>query len=134
VTLFYGILDDAQRSLIWASAGHEPTTWYRAAERRIEELPNTGMLLGVEPNAPYRRSGPVVLAPGDILVLGTDGIWEARDDSGRLFGKDRFHRIIQESASLGAGEICDRVIDAVTMFVQPSPHSDDITLIVVKAR
>ena len=121
VTLFYGILDDAQRSLVWASAGHEPATWYRASTARIEELPNTGMLLGVEPEAHYRQAGPVVLAPGDILVIGTDGIWEAHDDAGRLFGKDRFHRIVQDAAALSANEICDRIIDAVAMFVHPRP-------------
>jgi phosphoserine phosphatase RsbU/P len=134
VTLFYGILDDAQRSLVWASAGHEPVTWYRAAMARIEEMPNTGMLLGVEPKANYRQAGPVILAPGDILVIGTDGIWEAHDDAGRLFGKDRLHRIVQDAAALSATEICDRIIDAVAMFVRPAPHSDDITLIVVKAK
>jgi serine phosphatase RsbU (regulator of sigma subunit) len=134
VTLFYGILDDEQRSLVWSSAGHEPATLYRASTGQIEELPNTGMLLGVLPTAVYRQAGPVTLAPGDILVLGTDGIWEAHDDAGRFFGKDRLHRIVQESAGLTPEEICDRIIDAVSLFVQPDAHSDDITLIVVKAK
>ncbi len=134
VTLFYGILDDVRRSLVWTSAGHEPATWYHASNRQIEELPNTGMLLGVLPDAVYRQAGPVTFAPGDILVVGTDGIWEAHDDSGHYFGKERFHRIIQDAAALSATEICDRIIDSVTMFSHPAPRSDDITLIVVKAR
>jgi serine phosphatase RsbU (regulator of sigma subunit) len=134
VTLFYGVLDDRQRSLVWASAGHEPATLYRAATRRIEELPNTGMLLGVLPTAVFRQAGPVTLAPGDILVVGTDGIWEAHDDDGHFFGKDRLHRIIEETAGADAEEICSRIIESVAMFVRPAPHSDDITLIVVKAR
>ena len=134
VTLFYGILDDSQRSLVWASAGHEPVTWYHASSGQIEELPNTGMLLGVLPSATYRQAGPVILAPGDVLVLGTDGIWEAHDDGHRFFGKDRLHQIVQDTASLSAEGICERIIDTVAMFVHPASHTDDITLIVVKAK
>jgi sigma-B regulation protein RsbU (phosphoserine phosphatase) len=134
VTLFYGILDDRQRSLVWASAGHEPATWYHAATGQIEELPNTGMLLGVLPTAVFKQAGPITLAPGDILVIGTDGIWEAHDEAGRFFGKDRLHRIVQDAAGLRPNEICDRIIDSVATFVHPASHSDDITLIVVKAK
>jgi serine phosphatase RsbU (regulator of sigma subunit) len=134
VTLFYGILNDAQRSLVWASAGHEPATWCHASTRRIEELPNTGMLLGVSPTAVYGQAGPVTFAPGDILVVGTDGIWEAHDNGGHFFGKDRLHRIVQDAADLSADQICDRIIDSVALFAHPAPRADDITLIVVKAK
>jgi sigma-B regulation protein RsbU (phosphoserine phosphatase) len=134
VTLFYGILDDRRRSLIWASAGHEPATLYRAKTARIEELPNTGMLLGVLPEAAFRQGGPVILEPGDCLVLGTDGIWEAHDETGRFFGKERLFQIVRDNASLSAEALCERIIEAVSTFVHPIPHSDDVTVIVVKAK
>jgi sigma-B regulation protein RsbU (phosphoserine phosphatase) len=134
VTLFYGLLDNEARTLVWASAGHEPAFWYRAESGRIEELPNTGMPLGVAADAGFDQAGPVVLAPGDVLVVGTDGIHEARDSQGRFFGKERFLEVIRSKASRSADEVCDAVIDSVTQFVYPASRTDDITLIVIKAK
>ncbi len=134
VTLFYGLLDDEARALVWASAGHEPALWYHADSGRIEELPNTGMPLGVLADAAFEQAGPVVLHPGDVLVVGTDGIHEAQDPQGRFFGKERFLEIIRANAMRSADEICHAVIDTVTGFVQAAPRTDDITLIVIKAK
>ncbi|MBN2129133.1 MAG: SpoIIE family protein phosphatase, partial [Sedimentisphaerales bacterium] len=134
VTLFYGLLDSETRALVWASAGHEPAIWYHAETGRVEELPNTGMPLGVMADTPFEQAGPIVLAPGDVLVVGTDGIHEAQDLQGQFFGKPRFLEAIRSQASLSADEICDAVIDDVTQFVHPASRTDDITLIVIKAK
>ncbi len=134
VTLFYGLLDNEARTLVWASAGHEPAIWYHAETGRIEELPNTGMPLGVRADAAFEQAGPVVLAPGDVLVVGTDGIHEAQDAQSGFFGKERFLEIIRSQASLSADEICSAVIDDVTQFVHGASRTDDITLIVIKAK
>ena len=132
VTLFYGVLDDTARSLIWASAGHEPAIWYHADNGRIDELPNTGVPLGIHEGAVFQQGGPVILEPGDILLVGTDGIWEAQDPGGQFFGKERFLDIICSSAGLSADQICTTVIDRVAQFVHPASRTDDITLIVIK--
>jgi len=65
--------------------------------------------------------------------MGTDGICEARDCRGELFGRERLHSLIAGSAERAAGEICDTVIDEVAKFVYPASRSDDVTLIVVRA-
>ena len=134
VTLFYGLLDNEARALVWASAGHEPAIWYHAETSQIEKLPNTGMPLGIRADATFEQAGPVVLAPGDVLVVGTDGIHEAQDPQGRFFGKERFLEIIRTKASSSADEICSAVIDDVTQFVHGASRTDDITLIVIKAK
>ncbi|MBP8305229.1 MAG: SpoIIE family protein phosphatase, partial [Phycisphaerae bacterium] len=134
MTLFYGILEDATRSLTWVSAGHEPAIWVHARSGRIEELPSTGLPLGVEPDADFDQAGPVILEPGDILAVGTDGIREARNQAGEFFGMERFLEILRDQAALPADQICAAVIDGVIQFVDPAPRTDDITLIVVKAK
>jgi sigma-B regulation protein RsbU (phosphoserine phosphatase) len=134
VTLLCGLLDDRTRSLVWASAGHEPALWRHARTGLIEELPNTGLPLGVLDDATYEQAGPVVLEPGDILVMGTDGICEARNSRDQFFGTERLRDLMEKSAGLTASQICDLIIDEVAQFVSPAARTDDVTLIVVKTR
>jgi phosphoserine phosphatase RsbU/P len=134
ITLFYGILEDRTRSLTWVSAGHEPAIWYHVRTGQVEELANTGMPLGIERNATYEQAGPITLEPGDILIMSTDGIREARNRDDEFFGSDRLVDILRGKAGLSADQICTAIIDAVTRFVLPTPRTDDITLIVVKAK
>lgn len=134
VTLFCGLLDDQTRSLVWASAGHEPALWRHARTGRVEELSNTGLPLGVLDDTTYQQAGPIVLEPGDILVMGTDGIGEARNAHDEFFGAERLRSLMEKGAGLTANQICDLIIDEVAGFVTPGARTDDVTLIVVKAR
>ncbi len=131
MTLFYGILDDKSRKLVWASGGHDPALWYCRETDKIEELPNTGMPMGLMEDASFEQAGPVLLKSGDTVVVGTDGIWEAQDKDGNMFGKERLCRIISSEKG-SAKEICLTVINSVTEFCGSVPQMDDITLIVVK--
>ncbi len=133
VTLFHGILDDRNCSFIWASAGHEPAFWLHAQSGQIEELPNTGMPLGIHHDAVFDQAGPVVPEPGDLLVVGSDGIWEARNEHQQFFGKDRFFRVLQDHVQETAEAISGAVIDAVAAFVGPGQRTDDVTVVVIKA-
>ena len=134
VTLFCGLLDDGARSLVWASAGHEPALWRHARTGLIEELANTGLPLGVLGDTAYEQAGPVILEPGDILVMGTDGIGEARDSRDQFFGTERLRNLMEKAAALAANQICDLIIDEVARFVSPAARTDDVTLMVAKAR
>ncbi len=131
VTLFLGILDDDSRSLTWASGGHDPAVWYHADNDTFEELPNTGMLMGMFEEAPFEQAGPVYLQPGDVLAVGTDGIWESRDPQGNLFGKERFYESLR-GAKGSAEDICEAVLERVRAFCGPAARQDDITLVVLK--
>ncbi|MHC4585713.1 MAG: SpoIIE family protein phosphatase [Planctomycetota bacterium] len=132
ITLFYGILDANQKSLVWVSGGHDPALWYHKDNDKIEELPNTGMPVGIMENTSFEQGGPVIFKAGDVVVIGTDGIWEAQNESGVMFGKDRLRNIIIRENEKSATEICSQIIDNVTNFSSSTPQLDDITLVVIK--
>jgi sigma-B regulation protein RsbU (phosphoserine phosphatase) len=132
MTLFYGVLHAEQRSLCWTSAGHDPAMWLRRSSGQIEELPNTGIPLGIIAEADFRCDGPVRLQSGDIVLIGTDGIWEARSPNGEMFGKQRLREVLAGACDRAAGEIHAAVVDAVGEFRASVPQADDITLVVVK--
>jgi sigma-B regulation protein RsbU (phosphoserine phosphatase) len=133
MTLFYGLLDDDSRSLVWVSGGHDPALWYHKAGGDIEELPNTGMLMGLTEEAGYDQAGPVRLEKGDLVVIGTDGIWETQNIDGEAFGKERFLDIIRAASDRKAQDICLEVTESVTRFRGSAEQTDDITLVVAKA-
>jgi len=133
MTLFYGILDDKDRTLIWASAGHDPALWYHKDSGQFEELPNTGLPLGVLPEASFEQGGPVTFQSGDILLVGTDGIWEAINSSYEMFGKQRFYDTVRAHHDVSAAKIYTAVIRAVHDFCAGAPQMDDITLLTLKA-
>ncbi len=131
VTLFCGILDDEDCSLTWASGGHDSAIWRHAETGAIEELANTGMLMGIFEEALFEQTGPLELGRGDVVVIGTDGIWEARDASGSFFGKERLYEILHETHGT-AREICDTIVAAVSAFCGSGPREDDITVVVLR--
>ena len=131
MTLFYAILDTEDRTLHWTSAGHDPALWLRRSTGEIEELPNTGMALGVIEEADYTQAGPVRIDLGDIVLIGTDGIWETRNPDGEFFGKQRLRDLIASCAGRSAEEIRQAVIDAVGAFRRVRPQEDDVTLVVI---
>ena len=133
ITLFYGILDANQKSLIWVSGGHDPALWYHKDNGKIEELPNTGLPVGITEDASFEQGGPVSLKAGDIVVIGTDGIWEAQNERGVMFGKERLRNIVIRESEKPANEICSGIIEDVTNFRSPAPQLDDITLVVIKS-
>ncbi len=133
MTLFYALLDLEQRSLCWISAGHGPVFRYRSADRALEEIPSTGMPVGIMEDAEYRRACFAMLEPGDFLAIGTDGIWEARNPQGEMFGVERFTEVLQAQAAQSAEVMHDAVMEAVQEFRGEEPQDDDVTLVVVKA-
>jgi len=132
MTLFYAVLDAQRRSLVWTSGGHDPALWLQQADGEIRELPNTGVPLGIVEGASYEQAGPIELNSGDIVLVGTDGIWEARDPADEMFGKDRLREIMSASADRSATQIHDAIVDAVREHRQSRPQEDDVTLVVIK--
>ncbi len=132
VTAFYGLYDPATRRLEYASAGHNPPRLRRCNSRRVEALDGAQSLpLGLFPEVGYAGSS-AQLAPGDRLVLFTDGVIDATDVSEAMFGLDRldasFAGCHGDAASLLAG-----LIDDLRAFCGDAPVLDDRTLVVARA-
>ncbi len=132
MTLFYGLLDDQRKTLSWTSAGHDPAIWRKAETGEFTELHNTGMALGVMHDAEFGRSDPVTLHAGDIVLVGTDGIWEAADTSRQMYGKERLIELIDQHKDESAQQIAASVVESVLDFCSGAPQADDITLLVIK--
>ncbi len=92
-----------------------------------------GIPLGVLADTDFQQGGPVTLDSGDIVLVGTDGIWEAHNPAGEMFGKQRFREIMATTTNRTAEQIHHAVVDAVKEFCASAPQEDDITLVVIKA-
>ena len=87
MTLFYLTVDPANKSLSWVRAGHDAALVYNPSTDGFEELFGPGMALGLDENYRYEENERAILAKGELIFLGTDGIWETRNPDGRLYGK-----------------------------------------------
>ena len=132
MTLFYLAIDSDRKTIQWVRAGHDPGMLYRRTPGSIEELDGAGMALGVDPEWSYSVQKADGLQAGDIVLLGTDGIWEAFNGDGVMFGKEAVKKILREQSDQPAGVILDSVFDAVASHVGETKIADDMTLIVVK--
>lgn len=133
MSLFLGVLDPERRLLTYGSAGHNPPLLVRASGG-MEQLRCTGPVLSVFEDAPYRLSGEIPLGSGDALVLYTDGIYEAHDEKGEMYGEERFHASLEGHvrADKDADAVVAGVIDDLSGFCAGHPLDDDITCLVLR--
>lgn len=132
LTLFLGRLAPRQRLLYWNSAGHGPVFCYRPQQGRIIELPPSDIPLGIDPRARYPNPEPLLLECGDILLIGTDGLWEARNPQGEMFRSERLRQIIASHREKSARSIYQLIMRKIRDFCQDQPAEDDMTLMVIK--
>lgn len=132
VTLFLGVLDPATGVLTYANAGHNPPLCFRAdGAGKVQPLPQTGIPLGMFEGKSWGRES-VRLAPGDVLLLYTDGITEAQNGREEMFGSERLLRTARQNLSASAEGFQNALLDAVGGFVGETPQFDDIALMVLK--
>ena len=125
---------DTPSLLRWIRAGHDPAMLYEPASGMFSELDGQGMALAVVEGFEFQEYSRPVPPPGSVLLIGTDGIWEAHGPDGTMFGKDRVRHILRSQADRSAEQILQAVLDALTEFVGPAKAEDDITLMVFKFR
>ena len=116
LTLFYGILNANTRSLQWNSAGHGPVLLYRSRQGQFSELPTTGIPLGIDEKATFPPARTINLDSGDILLIGTDGIWEARNPKGEMFETHRLRQVLATWSEKSARDICHAITEKVEKF------------------
>jgi len=131
VSAFLGVLDPSSGRLDYGNAGHNPPLLLRSGDGEMQELARTGMVLGVLEDEVW-ESRSLELAPGDALVLYTDGATDAQDEEGAFFGEERLQETVQASRGKPASEMKDALLTALAKFVGQAPQADDITLLVIK--
>ena len=132
VTLFYGVLQLSTGRFTYASGGHNPPV-LRNADGRVRLLPRPrGMALAVDPDAPFAE-GELRLEPGDTLFLYTDGVTEALDAQGRLFGDAAMLATLAAlPQDAPAEDYPRRIVAALEAFAGDAPQADDITCVALR--
>lgn len=137
ITLFYLRLEKGGRepggNLIWARAGHDPAVIFDPATGTFIELNGRGISLGVSAEYAYDEYSRPGLKPGQVLVMATDGLWEARNHEGEMFGKQRFLEMVQCHSGEHAEDLVMSLIREVRKFQADLSPDDDMTLVAVKA-
>jgi len=132
MTLFYSTIDLRQKIFRWVRAGHDAAFFYDGASNSFTQLDGGGLPLGVTGDVEYEQHRRTIV-PGQIIVIGTDGIWETRNPQNEMFGKARLRKIIQDQAHKSARDIIKSVFDTLNDFRYPlDKKSDDITLVIIK--
>ena len=128
-TAFYGVIDMEKGMLYYSNAGHN-TIFLAHADNSIDRLENNGPVVGVVKDLPFQASSHT-LRNGDRLVLYTDGVIEARDESAKLYGEDRLTEIIQKNMTSDVKDFTEHVFSDLQAFCGNSPRSDDIALFAI---
>jgi len=134
VTLVYMVLDPVvdQRRIRWVSAGQGPLLFFDADKNTFEDLEVKDIPLGVEQNWNFQEMCRQAWPTNGILVIGTDGVWEAENEDGTAFGKEGMMETLRANAHLSAAEICNAFDVRLRDFRGAKPQRDDVTLVVVK--
>lgn len=132
MTLFYLLIDARSRHLQWVSAGHDPAVLYDPASDSFDELAGEDIPMGLDADWKYNEFNRDGFRSGQVLMIGTDGIWESRNSAGQMFGKQRMREVMRATAGLSAAEIAKAVTVALGEFRAGHLQEDDVTMVVVK--
>ncbi len=130
VTAFLGVLDGASGRFVYSNAGHNAPLVV-SADGTVARLEAGGLILGIFEDVAY-ETGEAALAPGDRLVLFTDGVTEAMDEHDEQWGEERLIELVRASADLGSAALLGRIVEAVRRFEGARGASDDVTLVVAR--
>jgi serine phosphatase RsbU (regulator of sigma subunit) len=127
-TMFYGVLSE-DGALTYCNAAHNPPFLLRGD--RVDRLDTGGLMLGAFDQVSYQE-GKIVLAPGDWLIVFSDGISEAVNPSGEEFGDHRLLDCVQASRMGTPSVVVAKLLEAVSVFRGASTQNDDVTVLVLR--
>jgi len=132
VSTFYGVLDPCIGDLSYASGGHEWPVLYRAAAGECQALfSDQSLLLGIQANHRYLEF-TTRMEPGDLLLMYTDGVTEARSPGGDFFTEERLYTLVTQYAGQGCSVLVAALDEALKQFTAGADPSDDITLLAIQ--
>jgi serine phosphatase RsbU (regulator of sigma subunit) len=132
MTMVLVTIDGERGALRLSSAGHDPPFIYDPEQNTFIELDAGGLPLGIMRGEQYPEAIHGPLPIGAIILASTDGVWEAQDESGEMFGKERVCEILRANAHREAREIADALHDGVQAFCGDARQLDDITFVVAR--
>lgn len=130
-TAFLAEYDAANRTLDYINAGHNNPILRRASDL-IERLDVGGLPFGIMPEVKY-ESAQVTLAPGDWLIIFTDGLVEAENSRQEEYGEARLLNAIEMNRAVDPGEMLKRMMAELDLFVGNTPQHDDVTCLLLKS-
>ena len=134
MTMFFLSIDVKEQSLEWVRAGHDPAIIYDPTTDEFQELKGKGTALGLQKEWNYETQARNNFSNGQIILIGTDGVWEARNKNGDFFGKNRVHEIVRKENKSSARDIVSTIVFELNRFQSGITREDDITLVVIKSK
>ncbi|MEJ2474594.1 MAG: SpoIIE family protein phosphatase [Desulfobacterales bacterium] len=132
MTMFFMALDIESKHIDWVRAGHDPAILYNLESDSFDELGGPGIALGVDGNWNFNAHEKEGFPGGLIIFLGTDGVWEVRNRSGEMLGKEPIRETIRKNSSSSAERILEAIFTTLDDFIGRARIEDDITSVVVK--
>jgi sigma-B regulation protein RsbU (phosphoserine phosphatase) len=131
VTMVYAVWNDEDQTLEISNAGAVQPLICRNGE--VETIHAEGFPLGLFPDVSYEQF-TLSTRPGDSVIFFSDGLADAQNPAGEMFGTEQLTELVQQHASLSAGELADFIMAAISEFQNGAEHFDDETLIVLRVR
>ncbi len=132
MTMHLSIIDAKSATMRWVSAGHDPAILYDPSDGSFQQVGEGELPLGVVEGTEYCEQTYGPLRAGQLILVGTDGVWEMPDIKGEAFGKQRLLDVMREFADRTAAEISAAIRERLTSFRGDAKQLDDVTYVVVK--
>ncbi|MBN2586337.1 MAG: SpoIIE family protein phosphatase [Candidatus Fermentibacteraceae bacterium] len=132
ITAFIGLLDSRENLIRYHACGQAPLLHYRAATGRADVLTASSLPFGILPDMPLEEPGPIIMEPGDIFALISDGIFEQADRNGDQFGVERTLEVINGHGDRSMDDLVKEIHGAVVSHAGGTLQDDDMTIVLVK--
>jgi sigma-B regulation protein RsbU (phosphoserine phosphatase) len=136
MTMHLSRIDTEAKTFRWVSAGHDPAIIFDPASGQFDEIDEAGVPLGIQPDWQYEEFTYQNLRPGQVITLGTDGIWEAHNPQGDMFGKDRLRQTLRDALAANpnatARQISDLILERLNTFRSGHHATDDVTFVIFR--
>jgi serine phosphatase RsbU (regulator of sigma subunit) len=134
ITFLLAALDPLRHELSFTNAGHAPAFHLERRAGRIRQLETTGCPVGVLDAEHREFPQPVVIAPGDLVILATDGTIEQRNASGDMFGRERFESLVREHQTAPAVTLLELMKQAIRGYYRGTHPDDDVTILILERK
>jgi phosphoserine phosphatase RsbU/P len=135
VTMIYLILEQGGSGLCYTRAGHSAPLIWRAASGKVDQIESSGIGIGIDDGGVFDRVAKDVqiqLAPGDVVLLYTDGVSEAMDSVGEEFNEERISDCLKASGPQGASAVLEHLLSSLDTFLRGKSSHDDVTVVAVQ--